>query len=152
MGKPAVGRFAPDFTMMSSDGRTVTLSQFRSKERVLLAFFPMAFTSTCTAEMLAFTEEYALYTAAGVRVFGISVDSVPTLQEFKNKHGLGVELLSDFRRDVCRAYGTLNEEHFCSNRAYFQVDQIGIIRWAFVEPNPGICRSNSEIMGAIGSS
>lgn len=150
MAVPAVGSLAPDFTMMSSDSRTVTLSQFRGKERVLLAFFPMAFTDTCTAEMRAFTAEYDLYTAAGVRVLAISVDSVPTLKEFKAKHSLAVELLSDYRRDVCRAYGSLDEEHFCSNRAYFQVDREGIVRWAHVEANSGQCRSNAEIMGAIG--
>lgn len=149
MPVPARGSLAPDFTLMGTDGRTVTLSQFRGTERVLLAFFPLAFTSTCTAEMCAFTDEYDVFTAAGVRVLAISVDSVPTLQEFKAKHSLSVELLSDFRRDVCRAYGTLDEQLYCSNRAYFQLDTDGVIRWSHVEANSGQCRTNAEIMRAI---
>ena len=72
-----------------------------------MAFFPLAFTSVCTDEMGCFTEASALFEGVDAKVFGISVDSVPALKEFKAKNGFGVDLLSDFKRDVCRAYGTL---------------------------------------------
>lgn len=149
MPVPAIGSVAPDFTLNSTSGEAVTLSHFRGRERVLLAFFPLAFTSTCTAEMCAFTQEYDLFSAAGVKVLPISVDSVPTLKEFKAKHDLQVEMLSDFKRDASRAYGTLLEAQYYSNRAYFQIDTDGIVRWAYVEDRPGSCRSNAEILGAI---
>ena len=100
MPVPAVGTVAPDFTLNSTSGQPVSLSQYKGKERVLLAFFPLAFTGVCTAEMCAFTEEYDQFAAAGVAVLPISVDSVPTLKEFKAKHNLSVELLSDFKREA----------------------------------------------------
>jgi glutaredoxin-dependent peroxiredoxin len=149
MPVPAVGTAAPDFTLNATSGQPVTLSQFKGKERVLLAFFPLAFTSVCTAEMCAFTEEYDLFAKAGVAVLPISVDSVPTLKEFKAKHSLSVDLLSDFKRDASRAYGVLLEELFFSNRAYFLIDTDGIIRWAHVEESPGKSRTNAEILAAI---
>ncbi len=146
---PAVGTAAPDFTLNSTSGQAVTLSQFAGQGRVLLAFFPLAFTSVCTAEMCAFTDDYASFTAAGVTVLPISVDSVPTLKEFKAKHHISVDLLSDFKREASRAYGTLLEELNFSNRAYFLIDAEGIVRWVHVEDSPGKSRTNAEILAAI---
>jgi peroxiredoxin len=149
MPVPAVGTAAPEFTLNSTSGQPVTLSQFKGKDRVLVAFFPLAFTGVCTAEMCAFSEDYDAFAKAGVTVLPISVDSVPTLKEFKAKHSMAVELLSDFKRDASRAYGTLLEETFFSNRAYFLVDKDGIVRWAHVEEAPGKSRTNAEILAAI---
>jgi glutaredoxin-dependent peroxiredoxin len=149
MPVPAVGSAAPDFTLNSTSGEPVTLSQFTGKSRVLLAFFPLAFTSVCTAEMCAFTDDYDAFAAAGVTVLPISVDSVPTLKEFRAKNNLSVHLLSDFKREASRAYGTLLDELFFSNRAYFLVDADGVVQWAHVEENPGKSRTNAEILAAI---
>jgi peroxiredoxin len=146
---PAVGTAAPDFTLNSTSGQPVTLSQFKGTGRVLLAFFPLAFTGVCTAEMCAFTDDYDAFAKAGVTVLPISVDSVPTLKEFKAKNSLNVELLSDFKRDASRAYGTLLEDLFFSNRAYFLIDADGVVRWAHVEESPGKSRTNAEILAAI---
>jgi len=74
---------------------------------------------------------------------------VPTLNEFKAKHGLKVDLLSDFRREASRAYGVLLEHTFFSTRAYFLVDAEGVVRWAHVEENPGVRRDNAEILAAL---
>jgi peroxiredoxin len=148
MALPPLGAPAPDFTLSSTSGSDVTLSALRGKH-VLLAFFPLAFTSTCTAEMCAFTEDYDTFAARDTVVLPISVDSVPTLVEFKRKEGLGVELLSDFRREVSRKYGTLIEERFHSGRAYVLIDRQGVIRWAFMEATPGSRRENAEILGQL---
>ena len=145
MALPPVGSPAPDFTLPSTSGADVTLSALRGK-KVLLAFFPLAFTSTCTAEMCAFTEDYDKFGGRDTVVLPISVDAVPSLVEFKRKENLGVELLSDFKREVSRKYGTLIEDRFFSNRAYVLIDREGIIRWAFMEATPGSRRENAEIL------
>jgi mycoredoxin-dependent peroxiredoxin len=142
---PAVGSLAPDFTLPSTSGAEVTLSKQRGKN-VLLAFFPLAFTRVCTQEMSAFTEDYDQFRSAGTEVLPISVDSVPTLKEFKAKERIGVDLLSDFKREVSRAYGTLLEDKFFSNRAYVLVDAGGKVRWTFAEDSTGNRRENAELL------
>lgn len=148
MTLPAIGAPAPDFTLNSTGG-PVTLSAFRGDRHVLLAFYPLAFTSTCTAELCAFTEDFDQFASRDVAVLPISVDAVPSLKEFKAKYAMRAELLSDFRRDVSRAYGVLNEEKYYSNRAYFLVDRAGVLRWAFVEAANGERRPNAELLAAI---
>lgn len=147
---PSVNTAAPDFTMPSTSG-TASLAALRADGFVLLAFFPLAFTSTCTAEMCAFTEDYSQFEGRGVKVLGISVDSVPTLKEYRAKHAITVDLASDFRRDVSRAYGVLNDEKFYSNRSYFLIDTAGTIRWSYVEAANGQRRENAELLAAIES-
>jgi peroxiredoxin len=146
---PAAGELAPDFTLASTSGQNVTLSAYREKKHVLLAFFPLAFTSTCTSEMCAFTEDFDAFHVADVEVLPISVDAVPSLKEFRDKYGMKVELLSDFRRHASMAYGVLREDTWFSNRAYFLIDKTGIVRWAHVEASPGQRRENAEILAAI---
>ena len=148
-GAPAVGQAAPDFTLPSTSGEPVTLSSFRGRQPALIAFFPLAFTSVCTAELCAFTDDYDAFAEAGVAVLPVSVDSIPTLKEFRSKHDIRVELLSDFKREAARAYDVLFEDTFFSTRAYFLVDRDGTVRWAHVESTPGQRRENAEILEQI---
>jgi len=145
---PAVGSPAPDFTLPSTAGTDVTLSSLRGKN-VLIAFFPLAFTSTCTDELLCFTEDFGAFQVADTVVLPISVDSIPTLREFKAKEGISVELLSDFKREVSRRYGTLLEEKFHTNRSYILIDRNGIVRWTYAEDIPKTRRENSELLERI---
>jgi peroxiredoxin len=146
---PAAGDTAPDFTLVTTTGQPVTLSGFRGNKNVLLAFFPLAFTSTCTAELRSFTDDYSAFESQGVVVIPISVDAVPSLKAFKEKLMIGPELASDFRRDTARAYGVLNEEKFFANRAYFLIDKQGIVRWSFVEKVNREKRESSESLAEI---
>ncbi len=146
---PQAGDIAPEFTAASTSGADVSLASFRGKSNVLLAFFPLAFTGTCTKELVCFTEDFDQFADKGVEIFPISVDSTASLREFKNKLQMKTELLSDFRRDISRAYGVLNEERFYSNRAYFLIDKEGRVRWSHVETKNGERRENSEILTAI---
>lgn len=148
MALPAVGTPAPDFTLPSTSGESVTLSSLRGKN-VLLAFFPLAFTGVCTAELCAFSAEFDAFASRDTVVLPISVDSVPTLNVFKAQEKMTVDLLSDFKREVSRLYGTLLEAHFFSNRAYVLIDRQGIVRWAFAEESPGHRRENAEILAEI---
>ena len=146
---PQVGEIAPDFTAPSTSGSDVTLSSFRGRKNVLLAFFPLAFTGTCTKEMMCFTEDFDQFAQNGVEILPISVDASPSLAEFKKKLQMKTDLLSDFKRDISRAYGVLNEERFYANRAYFLIDRDGRVRWSHVESKNGERREDSEILAEI---
>lgn len=146
---PQVGDIAPEFSAASTSGKDVSLASFRGKRNVLVAFFPLAFTGTCSKELICFTEDFDQFADKGVEILPISVDAVPSLKEFKNKLQMKTELLSDFKREISRAYGVLNEERFFSNRAYFLIDKEGRVRWSHVEGNNSQRRENSEILAAI---
>ena len=145
---PAVGNPAPDFTLPSTAGSSVTLSAFRGKN-VLLAFFPLAFTSTCTKELCDMRDDWDQFATVDTVVIPISVDSTPTLKEYKRKYSMRSDFLSDFKRNVARQYGVLLEDRFYANRAYFLVDKVGTLRWVHVEDNPSEKRSNAELLVQI---
>ena len=145
---PSIGAMAPDFTVPSTAGESVTLSAFRGHKHVLLAFFPAAFTSVCTSELCAFGEDFDQFASQDVEVLPISVDNVPSLNEFRSKYGMRTALLSDFRREVAPAYGVMLPS-LVANRAYFLIDKAGVVRWVHVEEHPGHRRENAEILEAI---
>ncbi|HEX9580629.1 MAG TPA: redoxin domain-containing protein [Gemmatimonadales bacterium] len=149
VGLPVVGGPAPEFTLPSTAGPEFTLSALRGRSKVLLAFFPLAFTSVCTTEMCSFTEDFSRFAGTDTTVVGISVDSIPTLKEFRAKHGITVDLLSDFKREVSRLYGTLDQAKFLSRRAYFIVDAAGVLRWSFTERENGQRRENQELLAEL---
>ena len=156
MTPPAVGALrigdpAPDFTLPSTSGSDVSLSSYRGRSNVLLAFFPLAFTSTCTAENCDFSKDLEQFTNAQTAVLPISVDSVPTLKEYKAKYLMKQDLLSDFKRDVSRRYGTLLDDKFFSSRAYFLIDKQGVLRWMHTEARLGDRREDAELLSAIRS-
>jgi len=146
---PAVGAPAPDFSLPSTTGADVSPASFRGTHHVLLAFFPLAFTGTCTAEMCAFSEDFDRFATSGTVVLPISVDSVATLREFKAKHAMRVDLLSDFKRTVSRAYGVLDEDKFTARRSYFLIDRAGVLRWSHVEAKNGQRRDDAELLAQI---
>jgi peroxiredoxin len=145
----SVGDSAPDLALASTSGETVHLSAFRARQHVLLAFFPLAFTSTCTAELCAFSEDFDQFSALDVTVLPLSVDAVPSLAEFRRKYDMKVHLLSDLKREASRAFGVLREDAFISERAYFLIDRDGRIAWSHVEAKLGDRRENSELLAAI---
>jgi peroxiredoxin len=146
-----VGEPAPDFTLPSTAGVDVTLSGFRGRQNVLLAFFPLAFTSTCTAEVCAFSEDYDRFATGDTVVLPISVDSTATLKEFKARLQLRHDMLSDFKRTVSRLYDVLLEDRFYSARAYFLVDKQGALRWMHIEARLGDRRDDAELLRVIAS-
>jgi peroxiredoxin len=145
---PSVGSEAPDFTLPSTSGNAVTLAALRGKT-VLLAFFPLAFTSVCTAELSAISGDIGAFRGVEAEVLPISVDSIPTLKEFKAKEHLTLDLLSDLKREASRRYGTLLEDKQFSQRAYVLIDRDGIVRWTHAEEHAGMRRENSELLAEI---
>jgi peroxiredoxin len=145
---PVLGQPAPDFTLPSTSGKKVTLSELRGTP-VLLAFFPLAFSSTCTEEFCTMRDEYKDFAGRRVKVIPISVDHTYSLKEYVAKHNLPVEMLSDWHREVSKQYGVFMPERNYANRAYFLVDGAGVLRWKHVEENPSNRRENSELLEAI---
>ena len=101
----AIGSAAPDFDLMTHDpARKVRLSDFRGKRRVVLLFYPMDFSSVCTAEICGFGPQLDVVAGDDTVVFGVSCDSPFTHAAFIKQYGIGFELLSDVTRDVVKAY------------------------------------------------
>lgn len=135
------GTPAPDFTLFSSEKEKITLSELKGQPVVLL-FFPLAFTSVCTAELCSVRDNLDWYNNMEAKVFGISVDSLQTLARFKQDQQLNFTLLSDFNKEASRAYGSIYEEFGfnmkgVSKRSAFVIDGEGIIRYAEVLENAG---------------
>ena len=146
---PVVGQPAPEFSLPSTAGPTVSLSDFKGKSNALIAFFPAAFTGVCTAELCSFGDNLDKFSGADTMVLPISGDNVASLKVWKEKEKMKVNPLSDIRRDVARAYGVLNEEKFTPRRSYFLVDKHGILRWSHVEEHNGLKRGDDEILAEI---
>jgi mycoredoxin-dependent peroxiredoxin len=146
---PQPGDTAPDFTLKSTTDEMVTLSEFRRKRNVLLAFFPLAFTSTCTQELCDFSRDQFNFGELDVEILPISTDAVPSLKAFREHDHISTQLLSDMKRDVSRAYGVLDEKKFHAKRSYFLIDRQGIVRWSHVEEHNGLKRTNDEIIAEI---
>jgi glutaredoxin-dependent peroxiredoxin len=134
-----VGQLAPDFTLHNTEKKKVTLSELKGKNVVLL-FFPLAFTGTCTKELCSVRDNIALYNNTNAIVFGISVDSMHALNKFKQEQNLNFELLSDFNKSASTDYGCLYETFFndmngVSKRSAFVIDKEGVVRYAEVLEN-----------------
>lgn len=139
--KIQIGQTAPDFALYDSAKNKVALSEQRG-QNVLLLFFPLAFTSTCTAELCSVRDNISFYNNANAKVFGISVDSLHTLAKYKEDQNLNFLLLSDFNKDVSSLYGSLYEMFGynmkgVSKRSAFVIDKDGIVRYAEVLENAG---------------
>ena len=102
--KIEIGQQAPDFYLFDSTKNKITLSEHRGRN-VLLLFFPLAFTSTCTKELCSVRDNIRIYNDYNSIVFGISVDSPQSLARYKEDQQLNFSLLSDFNKEVSALYG-----------------------------------------------
>ena len=135
------GNKAPAFTLISDEKKEVSLADYEGKNVVLL-FFPLAFTGVCTAELCSMRDDIAQYTDMNAEVVAVSVDSPFTLEEFKKQQNLPFPLLSDFNKEVSRAYDSLYEDFVMgmkgvSKRSAFVIDGQGKVRYAEVLENAG---------------
>lgn len=136
-----LGDQAPDFTLPTATGGTMTLSEAWRESPVALVFFPLAFSGRCQGELCEIRDNIALFQDASVRVVGISVDSHHSLREWAREQGYGFDLVSDFwpHGEVAGAYGVFLREKGFANRASFLIDRDGVVRWSVVT-DPGTSR------------
>jgi peroxiredoxin len=131
-----VGQAAPDFALpyMSPkegggyENKTAKLSDFKGKQNVVLAFFPAAFSPGCTKEMQQYHQTTGKFNASNTQIFGVSVDSTWANKAFREQIGAEFPILSDWKKDVSRQLGILNEETGFARRTTFVIDKAGIVQ------------------------
>lgn len=127
------GDKAPNFVLQDTSGAEVELTDMNKDHQVVLLFFPLAFTSTCTEELCTTRDNMKLYEALNAKVTAISVDSFFVLKEFKKSHNLNFTLLSDFNKTVSLTYGVLYDDYYgmkgVSKRAAFVIGAEGKIKY-----------------------
>lgn len=136
-----VGDKAPDFKLFSSDLKEVSLSDYAGK-KLVVHFFPLAFTGVCTAQLCTMRDSFGYYEGMNAAVVGISVDSPFTLAKFKEDQSYQFPLLSDFNKETSQAFGAYYDEFAfgfkgISKRAAFVIDEAGKIIHAEVLEDAG---------------
>jgi peroxiredoxin len=136
-----VGEQAPDFTLFNSELKEVSLTDFAGK-KVIIHFFPMAFTGVCTTQLCTMRDNFGFYEGLNAQVLGISVDSPFTLAKFKEDNNYQFPLLSDFNKEVSKAFGAFYDEFVfnlkgVSKRAAFVIDENQKVIYAEVLESAG---------------
>ncbi|KAA1244923.1 redoxin domain-containing protein [Aquimarina sp. RZ0] len=133
MSKIEVGQKAPDFKLIGTDLQPVSLKEYKGKN-LILHFFPLAFTSICTAQLCLTNNDKELYNKFDTDVLGVSVDSPFVLKKFGAENALNFPLASDYNRTVSKTYGVLFDDDFAgmtnfSKRSVFVIDGKGIVHY-----------------------
>jgi peroxiredoxin Q/BCP len=146
-----VGDTAPDFTLPTDGGGSVTLSRFRGK-KVVLYFYPKDDTTGCTKQACAFRDSDSDFANFGAVIIGVSKDSVASHDKFKKKYVLPFILASDEKSDVCERYGVwvqksmYGRKYMGIERATFLIDEKGVIR--HIWPKVSISGHIEEVLTA----
>ncbi|MUV57509.1 redoxin domain-containing protein [Halogeometricum sp. CBA1124] len=153
-----VGDEAPDFTapLANGDVESFTLSDRLDEAPVVLAFFPAAFTSTCTTEMCTFRDRMANFEDVGATVYGVSIDTPFTLNEFRRQNDLNFALVSDTNREIIPDYDVSMDFESAgvrnvAKRAVFVVDADRTVSYAWVSDDPGAEPDYDEVAAAAES-
>ncbi|WP_113661867.1 redoxin domain-containing protein [Pedobacter nanyangensis] len=135
-----VGAQAPDFKLKDTTLKEVSLGDFKGK-KVVLHFFPLAFTGVCTTQLCTMRDNFGYYDGLNAQVLGVSVDSPFTLAKFKEEQAYQFPLLSDFNKETAAAYGALYEDFLglkgIAKRSAFVIDEEGKVIYAEVLEDAG---------------
>lgn len=148
------GAKAPDFKLFNTEKKEVSLADFNGKHNVVMHFFPAAFTGTCTEQLCTMRDNLNYYTQLDCVVLGISVDMLFSLAVFKKQQNYNFDLLSDFNKEVIKAYD-IYLENFAfgmkgvSKRAAFVIDKEGTIVYSEETANPGVQVNFEAIKAAV---
>lgn len=123
-----VGDKAPDFKLKASDGKEYTLSQFKGKSAVVIAWYPKAMTRGCTAECNSLRDEKAALTKYKVEYFGASVDTVELNKQFSDMNKYNFPLLCDPDKSYAKQLGVINPANGLASRWTFIIDDQGVIK------------------------
>jgi len=142
---PAEGSVAPDFTLPSQEGSSVSLKDYRGKW-VVLYFYPKDQTPGCTREAHNFQADQAKYAQHDAVVLGVSIDSVDSHKKFCAKEGLNFKLLADTDHKVSDSYGSLTNLGLVkfANRHTFLIDPNGKLAKTYTSVDP--VRHSAEVL------
>jgi peroxiredoxin len=149
-----VGSKAPAFTLFDTDRKPRTLAEFAGK-KVVLAFYPGAFTGACTKEMCAFRDAMAAFNSLNAQVLGISVDSPFANKAFADANKLTFPLLSDYSRETSKAYAGVYEDfagvkgYSGSKRAVYIINEQGVVTYVWATDAPATEPPYEEVKAAL---
>lgn len=149
-----VGDKAPAFTIADTEKKPRSLSEFLGK-KVVLAFYPGAFTGVCTKEMCTLRDSLSNFNAMNAQIVGISVDSPFANKGFAAQNNLKYPLLSDYTREVVKKYGIELENfsglqgYVAAKRSIFVLDKDGIVRYSWISENPGVEPNYDDVSKAL---
>jgi len=148
-----IGMRAPDFELPGTQDEKVRLYDHLSRGPVLLLFYPLDWSPVCTSEFCSLRDGFREFQGFGITVFGISVDSIFSHRAFSEKLKISFQLLSDFNKEVCRAYNVIHEEvhglRGIAKRSAFLIDGNGIVRYKWISDDPGAMPNLEEISKQI---
>lgn len=151
-----VGDTAPDFTLPDYDKNPRSLKEFLGK-KVVLVFYPGAFTGVCTKEMCSFRDSMANLNSLNAQVVGISVDSPFANKAFATQNNLSFPLLSDYSREVAKQYVGLYQDfgglknYTAAKRSVVVLDKNGVVKYVWVTETPGVEPPYDEVTKAVAS-
>ncbi len=149
-----LGHTAPDFSLHDTGRELVGLGSLRGR-KVVLAFFPAAFTGICEKELCTFQSSLAAFNDLNAQVLAICVDAPFANAAFAAKTGASFPILSDYTRSTVEAYGVALEDfggmpgYVASQRAVFIVDEEGTVRYEWIAPNPGVEPDYAAVQAAL---
>ncbi len=151
---PAVGQKAPDFTLVDTERKPRSLTEFKGKT-LILAFYPAAFTGTCKKELCTFRDSLVHLADLGAGILGISVDTPFANKAFAEQNQINFALLSDYTREVIASYNVQLPNlagltgYTAAKRAVFVLDKEGTIRYMWVSEDPTKEPNYEEVKQAV---
>lgn len=146
---------AHHFVLPVRPGEQMDVGASIGQGKVVLLFFPLAFSPVCTEEFCTIRDDWAAYESLGASVFGISIDSPFVNAKFAEENSLPFPLLSDFNREVARAYGVVHEDLFgmkdVAKRSVFVIDETGTVVYDSVSEDPKVQVDFEAIRNALGT-
>jgi peroxiredoxin len=132
-----LGQAAPNINLKAHTGEDVNLEQFKGNQNVLLIFYPLDFSPTCSMQLPEFSAMKTDFSVLETTILGINRDSAYTHKAWAKEYGIEVPLLADMTLAAAKAYGVALEERGISKRATFLIDKAGTVVLEHIETNAG---------------
>lgn len=150
-----IGGKVPVLNLVDTELNKVELSEAAKGKPTVIAFFPGAFTGVCTKEMCHFRDDMSQFNTLNAKVYAISVDGPFSNKEFRQKHDLGFNILSDYKKEAIKAFDVELKDfahlsgYTAAKRSVFIADSRGTIRYKWVTDDPSVEPNYEAIADAL---